>query len=272
MKHPLAGNSPLLLAATLVACALAARPLASQTPTNWRIVETVKFGRFQSRVEVSSARTIRVVSAVDTSRLISPDVEVDSALAWHDRLISEIDKPASRQYTLGNAVLIEPYAADTDRIGYLMTLADTLGNARQVIMDKPTMEQFLDLVATGVTAAKIFSDAELRKPNAVTASPVDLAKPYTAVYPRTAQLVGISGRAVMQFTVDTSGKAVRQSIETIEASYKDFSDAARAAILEMEFIPAMMDGHKIERLVQIPFDFKLNTALPIRPFTIPLKR
>jgi hypothetical protein len=78
--------------------------------------------------------------------------------------------------------------------------------------------------------------------------------------------------ALMQFVVDTTGHARKSTITAIEATYTDFSDAAASAVVEMEFTPATMDGHKIERLVQIPFNFSLHNTLPITPFSIPMRR
>jgi hypothetical protein len=39
----------------------------------------------------------------------------------------------------------------------------------------------------------------------------------------------------------------------------------------MVFNPATLEGYKIERLVQYPFDYKLNAVLPITPFPVPTR-
>jgi hypothetical protein len=57
-----------------------------------------------------------------------------------------------------------------------------------------------------------------------------------------------------------------------KATYKDFADAAMAVVKTMEFTPAMLEGHKIEQLVEYPIDFKLNAVLPVKPFEIPSRR
>src|SRR5205823_3556754 len=126
---------------------------------------------------------------------------------------------------------------------------------KEVIVDKGTLENFLDLLESGVVAARTLTASDLHKSGPVVATPVSLAKPYEAVYPRKAKLVGASGMALMQFVVDTTGHARKSTITAIESTYTDFSDAAASAVVDMEFTPATMDGHKIERLVQIPFNF-----------------
>ena len=268
MRSRRAGSSLRPFAAMFVACAIAS-PLAAQN--NWRVVQSVKFGRFNTAVEVSSARTIRLVSAIDTSRLVSPEVELDTAAAWL-KILGEADHPKRAQYTLGNAILLQPYAADSGKVGYLLTLADTVSNTRQVIMDRGGLGEFLCMLSNGVMAARVLTDDELRRPSAVALTTATLAKPYTPVYPRTAKLVGVSGAALMEFVVDTTGRAVKESIDCIDATFKDFSDAARAALMDMEFVPAMVDGHKISQIVQLPFEFKLSATMPITPFQTPVRR
>ncbi len=269
MKNRPAGRFVYLFAATLIACAAATSPLPAQS--NWRVVQTVKFGRFQSAVEVSSQRTLRFVSALDTSRLVSPEVEIDSALALL-KLLDQPDHPTKTRYTLGNAILLEPYAADSGNIGYLMTLADTVSNTRQVIMDRGGLGEFLCMLSNGAMAGRVLTDEELKSPAPVALTAATLAKPYTPVYPRTARMVGVSGAALMEFVVDTTGRAVKETIDCIDATYKDFNDAARAAVMEMEFVPAMVEGHKISQIVQLPFEFKLSTNMPITPFQVPVRR
>src|SRR4051794_29036495 len=86
-----------------------ATPIGSQTlavpQANWREVRSLRMGRFRSRIEVSSARTIRLFSQLDTSRLTSPELAPDSLRAWQRFLFSELDKPSRREYTLGNAIM-----------------------------------------------------------------------------------------------------------------------------------------------------------------------
>jgi TonB family protein len=243
-----------------------------QAQTNWREVRSLKMGRFRTRIEVSPARTIRLYSQLDTSRLTGPELGADSVRAWQQLVFSELDKPTRTQYVLGNAILVQPFAADSATIGYVLTVADTNGLSRSVVTDIDGMEEFLDLLAKGAVAATTLTEAELQRLGPVTEKPIELAKHVNFVYPRTARLAGQSGSAVVQFVVDTSGHAKPESITCTQATYKDFADAAMAAVKTMEFIPATLEGHKIEQLVQYPIDFKLNAVLPVKPFEIPTRR
>jgi len=262
-------------ASTAVFALTAASPIGKQTlvaQTNWREVRALKMGRFHSRIDVSSAHTIRLYFQLDTSRIMSPELGPDSVKAWQEYVFSELDKPSKMRYTLGNAILVQPFAADSLTIGYLLTVADTDGVSRQVVTDKEGMEEFLDLLAKGVAAATTLTDDELKRPGPVAQKPISLAKHVNYVYPRSAKLANQSGSALVQFVVDTTGRAKPESIVCVQATYKDFADAAMSAVKMMEFNPATLEGHKIEQLVQYPIDFKLNAVLPVKPFEVPTRR
>jgi TonB family protein len=267
---------------TIVLGALSGAFVISATPTlgppvvyaqtNWREVRSLKMGRFRVRVDVSPARTVRLHSQLDTSRLTSPELPADTVKTWQTMVFSELDKPTRKEYMLGNAILVQPFAADSVSIGYVLTVADTSGKSRQVVTDIDGMEEFLDLLAKGAAAATTLTDAELARAGPVEQKPIALAKHVNFVYPRTAKLAGQSGSAVVQFVVDTLGRAKPESIMCTKATYKDFADAAMAVVKTMEFTPATLEGHKIEQLVQYPIDFKLNAVLPVKPFEIPTRR
>jgi TonB family protein len=266
----------IVLSASIAVLALtAASPIGRQTlvaQTHWREVRALKMGRFQTRIEVSNAHTLRLYAQLDTSRLMGEQLSPDSVHAWQTNLFNDLDKPSRMRYALGNAVLVQPFAADSATIGYLLTVADTNGASRQVVTDKDGMEEFLDLLAKGVAAARTLTDAELMRPGPINDKPISLAKPVNFVYPRTAKLAGLSGSALVQFVVDTTGRAKTESIVCMEATYKDFADAAMSLVKMMEFNPATLEGHKVEQLVQYPIDFKLNAVLPVKPFEVPTRR
>lgn len=274
MRYPLTIVIRALGCATLT---FVASPIASQTRAvasdlNWREVRSLKMGRFFSRIDVSSARTVRLYSQLDTSRLTSPELSADSVRAWRELVFSELNKPSRREYMLGNAVLVQPFAADSVTIGYLLTVADTSGKSRQVVTDLEGIEEFLDLLDKGAAAATTLTEAELARLGPVVERPVALAKHVNFVYPRNPKLANQSGSALVQFVVDTTGKPRFESIGCIKATYKDFADAAIAAVKMMEFTPATIEGHKVEQLVQYPIDFKLNAVLPVKPFQVPTRR
>ena len=267
MRHPV---DIVLCVSTAIVILSGASPAPAQT--NWRAVRSLKMGRFFTRVDVSSAHTIRLYAQLDTSRLMGEQLAADSVGAFQQTLFNELDKPARMKYVLGNTLLVQPFAADSATIGFLVMVADTNGVSRQVVTDKDGIEEFLDMLAKGVAAAKTLTDAELLKPGPIEQKPITLAKHLNYVYPRAPKLANQSGSALVQFIVDTTGRAKPETIVCVQATYKDFALAAIDAVKMMEFTPAELEGHKIEQLVQYPIDFKLNAVLPVKPFEVPTRR
>lgn len=264
-----------LSAFTAVFILIPSSPIGTQIlsgQTNWREVRSLKMGRFFTRVDVSSQHTIRLYAQLDTSKLMGEQLTADSVRAFQQTLFNDLDKPTRLKYVLGNNVLVQPFAADSATIGFLLMIADTNGISRQVVTDKDGIEEFLDMLAKGVAAATTLSDAELLRPGPVTQKPIALAKHVNYVYPRGPKLANQSGSALVQFIVDTTGKAKPETIVCVQATYKDFALAAIDAVKMMEFKPAELEGHKIEQLVQYPIDFKLNAVLPVKPFEVPTRR
>ena len=259
-----------ILCVTIAGAAFSAGATPLSAQTNWREVKSIRLSRFKTRIDVSPQRTLRIVSELDTSYLVSPEIAPDSAHAWEDNLWNELGKPSKLKYILGNAVMVQPFVQDT-AVSYLLTVADTIGASRSVVMDESAIQEFLDMVYKGVRAATYLSDADLTRTGPIVEKAIALAKPVNFVYPRAARMAGLSGSALVQFVVDTTGRAKRETIKCLEATYKDFADAAQAVVRDMEFIPASLDGHKIEQLVQYPIDFKLNAVLPVRPSPIPVR-
>jgi hypothetical protein len=76
------------------------------------------------------------------------------------------------------------------------------------------------------------------------------------------------GRVLLQFIVDTNGRAELQTLrelrrprhlsDQLEAYYQAFAKAAIAWVKETEFTPAEIGGCRVRQLVQLPFAFKLR--------------
>lgn len=74
------------------------------------------------------------------------------------------------------------------------------------------------------------------------------------------------GRVLLQFVVDTNGRADLQTLrelrrprnlsDQLEAYYQDFAKAAIDWVKETEFAPAEIGGCRVRQLVQLPFAFK----------------
>lgn len=70
------------------------------------------------------------------------------------------------------------------------------------------------------------------------------------VFPPALRDAGISGRVVMQFVVDTTGRVEPRSVRILTSSRYGFEQAARDAIGRARFEPARVRGHAVRQLVQ----------------------
>ena len=77
-------------------------------------------------------------------------------------------------------------------------------------------------------------------------------------YPEMLKSSGVEGEALVQFVVDTTGRAEPGSFKVLRASHDAFGQAVRAALPRMRFLPAEIGGRKVRMLVQQPFAFALN--------------
>ncbi len=77
-------------------------------------------------------------------------------------------------------------------------------------------------------------------------------------YPEMLKSSGVEGEALVQFIVDTTGRAELGSFKVLKASHDAFGQAVKAALPRMRFLPAEIGGRKVRMLVQQPFAFALN--------------
>ena len=89
-----------------------------------------------------------------------------------------------------------------------------------------------------------------RAPNVIGAAP-------TPRYPDALRGAGITGRVVVQFVVDTLGRA-EPGIEVIGPARAEFVDAVRAVLPRYRFTAGEAAGRKVRTRVQVPFDFTLR--------------
>jgi protein TonB len=74
-------------------------------------------------------------------------------------------------------------------------------------------------------------------------------------YPDMLKSAGIEGEALVQFVVDTTGRADMSTYKVLKASHDMFGVAVRNALPGMRFFPAEVGGRKVKQLVQQPFVF-----------------
>ncbi|HMI49658.1 MAG TPA: TonB family protein [Gemmatimonadaceae bacterium] len=76
-------------------------------------------------------------------------------------------------------------------------------------------------------------------------------------YPARAELAQAAGEVVAQFTVDTNGRALRETLLVVRSTHPLFSLAVRDALPEMRFHPATRSGAPVNAVVVQAFVFKI---------------
>jgi TonB family protein len=77
-------------------------------------------------------------------------------------------------------------------------------------------------------------------------------------YPDAARSSGISSRVVFRFVIDDSGAVLQNSLQVVEATYREFVTSAAEALLKTRFTPARTAGCPVPMLVQQAVNFKLE--------------
>jgi protein TonB len=76
-------------------------------------------------------------------------------------------------------------------------------------------------------------------------------------YPAALRETGVQGRVVVQFVVDTLGRAELGELQVVESAHPQFVESVRAALARSRFSAGEAAGRKVRTRVQIPFDFTL---------------
>jgi TonB family protein len=74
-------------------------------------------------------------------------------------------------------------------------------------------------------------------------------------YPAPLQALGLEGRVVVEFVIDTSGNVEPGSVRTLESTHPAFEKAAHAAMVKSLFQPARLSGHPVRQLTRQPVRF-----------------
>ena len=77
-------------------------------------------------------------------------------------------------------------------------------------------------------------------------------------YPSTLRDAGLQGRVVVQFVVDTLGRAEVGDLQVVEAAHPLFAEAVRSALGRYRFAVGQVAGRKVRTRVQMPFEFTLS--------------
>jgi periplasmic protein TonB len=82
----------------------------------------------------------------------------------------------------------------------------------------------------------------------------------TVIYPRYPESLrrsGVSGRVVVRFVVDTTGRVDLKSVEVLESSHKYFTRAVIDALPRYRFRPARQNGHRVTSVAELPVEFRI---------------
>ena len=77
-------------------------------------------------------------------------------------------------------------------------------------------------------------------------------------YPPALRSANMQGEVLVQFIVDTTGKAKMNTLKVLRSTHVEFLMAVRNVLPDYEFEPAMILNRKVPQVVQMPFHFCLN--------------
>jgi len=80
----------------------------------------------------------------------------------------------------------------------------------------------------------------------------------TPQYPETLRSAGLEGDVVVEFVIDTTGRADLRTIRIVSSTHQRFTESAMKALSKARFLPAELGGRRVPQLVRMPFGFKLK--------------
>jgi protein TonB len=88
-------------------------------------------------------------------------------------------------------------------------------------------------------------------------SPRLIGSPVPPEFPQALRYTGRGGRVLVEFVVDTAGRAEMNGFKVVQTADPLFAESVRAALPRYRFSPGEAGGRKVRTLVQLPFDFTL---------------
>jgi periplasmic protein TonB len=73
-----------------------------------------------------------------------------------------------------------------------------------------------------------------------------------------ARAAGDESEVLVQFVVDTAGRADMASVRILRANYREFVEAVLKVLPEYRFQPATVNGCPARMYVQLPFAFAIR--------------
>lgn len=177
--------------------------------------------------------------------------------------------PADRGDTAAAALLARALDTVPQESKLLDWSVDSLSNSVtfRVDLDWPTVEPNGKSTPPRVTSVALAIFSVAHPWEKLVARRSDNRRP---IYPDTPRVLGFGASVIMQFVVDTSGRAEPATVRDLPLpadarlnaremeQYKLFVQSVRRAVVQMTFYPAEIGGCKVRQLAQMPFEFTLR--------------
>jgi protein TonB len=106
-------------------------------------------------------------------------------------------------------------------------------------------------VSSGVPDGAVLTEAIVERPARVLAAP-------TPRYPERLRAMGIGGRVVVRFVIDTTGRVEAEGVQVMASSHADFEAAVLAVLPRLRFRPAEWRGKQVRMQAVMPFEFEMR--------------
>ena len=112
-------------------------------------------------------------------------------------------------------------------------------------------------ISTGVASAAPIGTGVMDVHD-VDRAPRLIGRPIEPRYPPALRESGVQGSVIVQFVVDTLGRAEVADLQVIQSPHLLFTESVREALARYRFVPGEAEGRRVPTRVQIPFEFKLR--------------
>lgn len=126
--------------------------------------------------------------------------------------------------------------------------------ADRIVLGEPTITGGIG----GGMASVFFADERSSRDWAIHETLMNVVVKATPAYPEALRRANVEGRVLVQFAVDTLGRVDMASVKILQSTHDLFAAAVKDALKDFRFRPAVVEGHKVAALAQMPFDFQLT--------------
>ncbi len=158
---------------------------------------------------------------------------------------------------------LAPMIPVVEPVGFRLvpTLIEIPAALPDVDLTRPLTDPNDYLVPRGVPGGRPDGEPTVRA--IMTAEQVDRAVSLLAgtgrpSYPDALRSAGVGGEVLVQFVVDTLGRADLTRFAVVSSTHERFTDAVKRALAKARFAPAEFDGRRVPQLVRMPFVFSLK--------------